>query len=272
MESISIFIVLGLALAGLAVVSALSWCVRRQHQKQKRIQGVMWVQALRSMLMHIQRHRGLSATVLGGEYALMAELTSAQHAVSRDLAHIALVGEWIKENPNWEAITAHWARLAGQFHRLDIRKNLDQHNRLIKSILVFIDDVSREHYLLTLQNDKTSWRYLLSVAEDLGQIRAVGLAYISSLEVGEASHRLRNTLQALMAEFSLEVEQVDFQQYLSVSNQQATQAFVEKYPKVLLLHADQCPLAQYYQAATDVMDGLYMQFDDEIMLIQRTLN
>ncbi|MDZ7924404.1 MAG: nitrate- and nitrite sensing domain-containing protein [Marinagarivorans sp.] len=271
MESISIFIVLGLALAGLAGVSALSWCVRRQHQKQKRIQGVMWVQALRSMLMHIQRHRGLSATVLGGEYALMAELTSAQHAVSRDLAHIALVGEWIKDNPNWEAITAHWARLAGQFHRLDIRKNLDQHNRLIKSILVFIDDVSREHYLLTL-NDNASWRYLLSVAEDLGQIRAVGLAYISSVEVGEASHRLRNMLQALMAEFSLEVERVDFQQYLSVSNRQATQAFVEKYPKVLLAHADQCPLAQYYQAATDVMDGLYVQFDDELMLIQRTLN
>ena len=272
MESVSILIVLGLALAGLMGASALSWCIRKQHQKQKRIQGVMWVQALRSMLMHIQRHRGLSATVLGGEYALMAELTSAQHAVSRDLAHIALVGDWIKDNPNWEAITAHWARLAGQFHRLDIRKNLDQHNRLIKSILVFIDDVSREHYLLTLQNDKASWRYLLSIAEDLGQIRAVGLAYISSLEVGEASHRLRNTLQALIAEFNFEVEQADFQQYLSPANQQITQSFIEQYPKVLLSQTDQCPLAQYYQAATDVMDGLYVQFDDEIMRIQRTLS
>jgi hypothetical protein len=92
------------------------------------------------------------------------------------------------------------------------------------------------------------------------------------LEVGEASHRLRNTLQALIAEFNLEVEQAEFQQYLSANNRELTQSFIEQYPKMLLAHADQCPLAQYYQAATDVMDGLYVQFDDEIMLIQRTLN
>jgi hypothetical protein len=273
MELVSVSVVFGALAAVIVVIVALFWCVRRQHHKQKRTQGIIWIQALRSMLMHIQRHRGLSATFLAGEHALVSELEASQRCVSRDLGHIALVGDWIKDNPHWEAITAHWARLAGQYQRLDVRKNLDQHNRLIKSILVFIDDVADEHFLTPVRGHaRASWRNLLSVAEDLGQIRAVGMAYIACLECGENSPRMRNSLQALVSEFEACLEQGAAELTLSKEEQQQARDFVHNYPLALLVNPASCPVTHYYQAATEVMDALYLHFDDELMQVQRTLS
>ena len=272
MGLVSVSVMFGALIAAIVALSALFWCIRRQHHKQKRTQGIIWIQALRSMLMHIQRHRGLSATFLAGEHALVAELEASQRCVSRDLGHIAVVGDWIKDNPNWEAITAHWARLAGQYQRLDVRKNLDQHNRLIKSILVFIDDVAEEHFLMPeAGHTRASWRNLLSVAEDIGQIRAVGMAYIACLECGENSPRLRNSLQALVAEFEASLEQDATDLALNKEQQQQAHDFVHNYPLALLANPASCPVPHYYQAATELMDALYLHFDDELMQVQRTL-
>ena len=267
MEPSLISLMFGIATVLVAGLSAGIWVVRRQHQRQKRAQGVIWLQALRSMLMHIQRHRGLSTTVLGGDMTLAPILEEAQRNVSRDLGHIALVGDWIKDNPNWEAITAHWARLAGQYQRLDVRKNLDQHNKLIHGILVFIDDVATEHYLTSVPLDQVSWRYLLSIAEQLGQIRAVGLAYIACIERSENAPRLRNSLQSLLAEFMVELEKPEFNEFIPQKQRDKILQFIVRFPEALLDNPRACPLKQYYQTATGVMDDLYLQFDEQLQLV-----
>ena len=254
----------GIIITLVVALSALVWCIRRQQHKQKRAQGVIWLQALRSMLMHIQRHRGLSTTVLGSDRGLSAELEDAQRSVSRDLAHIALVGDWIKNNPNWDAITAHWARLAGQYQRLDVRKNLDQHNRLIRSILVFIDDVAAEHFLSGLQVGEASWRSLLTLAEELGQVRAIGLAYIACVERGDNAPKLRNALQSQLAEFMLALEEAENKRPLPETYRKKLLHFITNYPEPLLRDSAACTLKAYYQHATGVMDELYLQFDDEL--------
>lgn len=254
----------GIIITLVVALSALVWCIRRQQHKQKRAQGVIWLQALRSMLMHIQRHRGLSTTVLGNDRGLSAELEDAQRSVSRDLAHIALVGDWIKNNPNWDAITAHWARLAGQYQRLDVRKNLDQHNRLIRSILVFIDDVAAEHFLIGLQVGEASWRSLLTLAEELGQVRAIGLAYIACVERGDNAPKLRNALQSQLGEFMLALEEVENKRPLPETYRKKLLQFITNYPEPLLRDSAACTLKTYYQHATGVMDELYLQFDDEL--------
>ncbi|BCD97293.1 hypothetical protein MARGE09_P1494 [Marinagarivorans cellulosilyticus] len=264
MEPSQISVVFGVVTLLVVVLAAVVWLVRRQHQKQKRAQGVIWLQALRSMLMHIQRHRGLTTTVLGGDVTLVGKLEEAQRNVSRDLGHIALVGDWIKDNPNWEAITAHWARLAGQYQRLDARKNLDQHNKLIKGILVFIDDVAIEHYLVGARLDDVSWRFVLAVVEQLGQIRAVGLAYIASLERSESAPRLRNALQVLMEEFSSTSTHAEYSRFLTDAHRHKIQQFLTAFPLALLENPKACPLQSYYQTATGVIDELYLQFDDQL--------
>lgn len=267
MEASLISLIFGVLTVIAAVLGASVWAVRRQHQRQKRAQGVIWLQAIRSMLMHIQRHRGLSTTILGGDMTLFPKLEEAQRNVSRDLGHIALVGDWIKDNPNWEAITAHWARLAGQYQRLDMRKNLDQHNKLIHGILVFIDDVATEHYLTNSQLEQVSWRYLLSIAEQLGQIRAVGLAYIACIERNENAPRLRNSLQSLLGEFMAELEKPEFNEFIPSKQRDKTLQFIVRFPEALLENPYACPLTQYYQTATGVMDDLYAQFDEELQLV-----
>ena len=253
------------------ILTAVVWTVRRQHQKQKRTQGIIWLQALRSMLMHIQRHRGLSTTVLGGDVSLFEELEESQRSVSRDLGHIALVGDWIKDNPNWEAITAHWARLAGQYNHLDTRKNLDQHNKLIRGILVFIDDVAIEHHLVDTRLDDVPWRYMLGVVEQLGQIRAVGLAYIASLARHENAPKLRTSLQVLMTEFAKTIDKPEFTRFLSEAHRQKIQHFLMCFPQALLENPETRPLQSYYQSATGVIDELYLQFDDQLKAVMHVL-
>lgn len=255
------------------VLFVLVWCVRRQQKKQKRAQGIIWLQALRSMLMHIQRHRALSTAMLGGDSTLALELEAAQNSISRDLGHVALVGDWIKDNPEWLAITAHWARLAGRYQQLNVNQNLDQHTKLISSVLVFIDDVAialhlqaprQEHRL----NVQTSWRYLLDLTEALGQLRAVGLAYIASFERGESAPRLRNTLQSHLAEVMLNIESLEFSRFIAKDQQEAIRQFIIRFPEALLKDPYSCPVKSYYQSATGVMDALYMQFDAELQQLQ----
>ena len=271
MESLQVSVVLCVVTLIVVILTAMVWMVRRQHQKQKRTQGIIWLQALRSMLMHIQRHRGLSTTVLGGDVSLFAALEESQRSVSRDLGHIALVGDWVKDNPNWEAITAHWARLAGQYHQLDARKNLDQHNKLIRGILVFIDDVAVEHHLVDTRLDDVPWRYVLGVVEQLGQIRAVGLAYIASIARSENAPKLRVSLQALMAELAENIDKPEFTRFLSETHRQKIQHFLMCFPQVLLENPEACPLQSYYQTATGVIDELYLQFDDQLKAVLRVV-
>ena len=220
------------------VLFVLVWCVKAQQKKQKRAQGIIWLQALRSMLMHIQRHRALTTAMLSGNNTLAIELEASQNSISRDLAHIALVGDWIKDNPEWLAITAHWARLAGRYQQLNVSQNLDQHTKLIKGVLVFIDDVAialnlqaprQEHRL----NVQTSWRYLLNLTEALGQLRAVGLAYIASFERGESAPRLRNTLQLYLTELEQNIEGDDFSRFIAKEQQEAIRQFITRYPQTL---------------------------------------
>lgn len=275
MESTHLVMILSVLVAIFLVLLVLVGSVRHQQKKQKRAQGITGLQVLRSMLMHIQRHRGLSTAVLGGDTVLLAELEATQNHITRDLGHIALVGQWIKDNPDWQAITAHWARLAGRYPHLNISQNLDQHTKLIKSVLVFIDEVAITLYLQAPRQEhklqvQTSWRYLLDLTEALGQLRAVGLAYITSLERGEHAPRLRNILQVQLAQFMLNINSDDFKRFTAKAQQDEIHQFIARFPEALLKDPQSCPIKSYYQSATGVMDALYMQFDNELQRLQAT--
>jgi hypothetical protein len=269
-----------LFIAGASILMAMglivvTWKIQGERLKQKRTQGILCIQALRAMLMHIQQHRGLSTTVIGGVGNLLSSLAEVQRTVSRDLGHISLISDWIKDNPNWQAVTAHWARLAGNYQRLDIRKNLDQHNRLVRGILVFIDEVAEAHFLSGLSGSPTnsvSWRYLLGITEDLGQIRAVGLAYIAATESGDGAPRLRNTLQALVAEFLITLNQLEFARLIPQALQEKILQFIVRFPEALLDNPKFCMVNQYYEAATEVVDDLYLIFDSEMKNVLITLS
>ncbi len=257
----------GCLCVGLLMGVALLVYWRRQSRLQQRAEGVIWVQALGTMLRHLQRHRGLSSSLLAGDTQLAAELLAAQQAIGSDIAKMARVGLWIEDNVHWEAICAHWAKLASQPSRLDVFQNLDQHNRLIKSILVLVDDVAESNHLATLSAN--GWRPLLALTEELGQIRALGLAYLGSVENGQPSHRLRNTLYALVNDLMAALED-DASSALATEVRKQVLAFLHHCPKCVLNDNETFSLQSYYQEATRLIDDLYSQVDTALQRLLLT--
>lgn len=247
---------------------------RHRAARQQQEQGVIWLQAMRMLLTHIQRHRGLSSGVLSGDKTLKATLDETQQQVSRDFDHIAKVGDWVKQHPGWQSITQHWARLAGNVYGLAPARAIDQHNRLIKNILVFVDDIAGAHHLTSLGGARANiWRELLTLAEYVGQARAIGTALSASGDrLGSAGFaQARRDLQSIHAAIMATLEAPRCRNNLDAANLQSILDFLSYVDTHLLQDGPEISSREYYKAATQTLDRLYERFDEELAKVGRRL-
>lgn len=242
--------------------------LRRQIICRQQLQGVRWLQSMRILLAHIQKHRGLAAGVMSGERALLSQLEEVQQLISRDLLHIADVGDWVKDNVHWLAVTAHWARLAGRLHSMGLLNAIDQHNRLIKNILVFIDDIAAEHYLTKdVRGAPNNWRELLAAAESVGQARALGTALTAGGRYFEFALKTRAELIQVMLNLQEMLEKMD----LPHAQQQAVHELLS-YIKTHILVNEQSSAADFFARATLCLDSILLAFDEELSRVQQRLS
>lgn len=258
----------------LVVVAVVITVVRHQAARQQQAQGVIWLQAMRLLITHIQRHRGLSSGVLSGDRSLQGKMEEVRLQVSRDFEQIGGVGEWIKQHESWQTITQHWARLAGNISHLSIAGNMDQHNRLIKNVLAFVDDIAVQHHLDTGTHAKTNiWRDLLTLAEYIGQIRALGTVIASN--IGEWDDpllsRTRLDIQGLGQDLITALEAPRCRAGLDGDNLQRILDFLSYVDQQLLRDGPLIPAAEFYGVATSVLDRLYERFDEELARVNRRL-
>lgn len=248
--------------------------LRHQAARQQQAQGVMWLQAMRMLITHIQRHRGLSSGVLSGDRSLQSKLEEARLQVSRDFEQISGVGEWVKHHEGWHSITQHWARLAGNFHQLAVGRNLDQHNRLIKNILVFVDEIAITHHLHITSNLRANiWRDLLTLAEYIGQVRALGTALAASAGDWDdmVVSRTRQDLQGLNQEIISTLETPRCRLGLDGENLQRILDFLAYVDMQLLREGPLVPATDFYAVATQTLDRLFERFDEELAQVNRRL-
>lgn len=248
--------------------------LRHQAARQQQAQGVMWLQAMRMLITHIQRHRGLSSGVLSGDRSLQVKLEEARLQVSRDFEQIGGVGEWVKHHEGWHSITQHWARLAGNYLQLSVGRNLDQHNRLIKNILVFVDEIAIAHHLHVTSNLRANiWRDLLTLAEYIGQVRALGTALAASGGEWDDTvvSRTRQDLQGLNQEIINTLEAPRCRLGLDGENLQRILDFLAYVDTQLLGEGPLVPATDFYAAATKTLDRLFERFDDELAQVNRRL-
>src|SRR5688572_11246521 len=248
--------------------------LRHQSARQQQAQGVLWLQAMRMLITHIQRHRGLSSGVLGGDRSLQGKLEEVRLQVSRDFEQIGSVGDWVKHHQGWQSVTQHWARLAGNLHQLSVGRNLDQHNRLIKNILVFVDEIAVVHHLHMASSLRTNiWRDLLTLAEYVGQVRALGTALAAS--GGEwddvVVSRARQDLQSLNQEIISTLEAPRCRLGLDGDNLQRILDFLSCVDMQLLREGALVSATDFYAAATQTLDRLFERFDEELALVNRRL-
>lgn len=248
---------------------------RHYMARHKQAQGVLWLQAMRTLVTHIQRHRGLSAGYLSGMTTLKEDVESVQRQVSQDFEQISSVGEWIREHPEWQSITQHWARLAGNLANLPAARSMDQHTRLIKNILTLVDEIAAQHYLGVQTAPRLgSWRDLLALAELIGQVRAVGTAICAQHEHWE-THFFNGAAKDLL---SLTQEVFATLETPRCRHSLSPQLFQEVLD--LLAYVDTYVLSEgplisapvFYQRVTETIDVLYTQFDSALTAVNRRAN
>jgi Nitrate and nitrite sensing len=242
--------------------------LRRQLICRQQLQGVRWLQAMRILLTHIQKHRGLSAGVISGDRSLLPQLEEVQQLISRDLVHIAGVGDWVKDNVNWLAVTAHWARLAGRLNNTGLFNSIDQHNRLIKNILVFIDDIALEHYLTKdVRGAPNNWRELLVAAESVGQVRALGTALTAGGKYFEFALKTRAELIQVM----LSLQELLEKTHLPPEQQHAVSELLT-YIKTRILVTEHASAGDFFSRATECLDSIFLAFDTELTRVHLKLS
>lgn len=235
---------------------------RRREEKLFRI-GIMYLKSLRTLLTHIQQHRGLTNSYLSGNSKAEADIERLEVLLKKEISDVESVDGWITENSKWESILDHWSRLNASYKNSEQESNLKQHNYLIANLLYLIDDLAYAHHLGKLglvEATDTDWRNLLFIAEYIGQARALGMGaasrgYCSSVLRIQLNH-LRVKIAASINSSWSEAAQRDFRQLLKVIEDQ------------IIIENPSISPADYFKLATDCIEHVLREFDRQIETIQ----
>ncbi|NHN37991.1 hypothetical protein G8764_11840 [Pseudomaricurvus alcaniphilus] len=261
-DTVSLILLLG---GGLVLGAGFSLLIRyqRQARRQRQALGLRLLSGLRILLALVQQHRGLTNGYLNGSRELLAEIETVEHDVSRNFADIARIDPVLEGDDRWQGITQHWARLAGNYKRLESGYNLNQHNQLIKNVLLLIDAVAKRCELLLLRNQHQQplhlyWRELLAVAEFIGQARAIGTGVAAACHCDRVSRRRLNDLCAKIRESSVRLQ---LQNGTADSSSSDIKQLLKCIDEQILTELPSISAPAYFALATQAIDSLLNQFD-----------
>jgi len=259
-----LFIFIFMLVPGAALVIAIiNLAKNRSREEQLFKQGILYLKNLRTLLMHIQQHRGLTNGYLSGNLQAEAEIERLEVLLKKEIADVEKVGDWITNNSKWESILDHWSRLNASYKKAEQESNLKQHNYLIANLLYLIDDLAYAHHLGKLglvDATDTDWRNLLFIAEYIGQARALGVGAVSR---GNCSSVLRIQLKHLRVKIAASVnnnwgERVlqDFHHLLQVIEEQ------------VVVDSPSISPSEYFGLATTCIEHVLREFDRQVDTIQ----
>jgi len=258
------FIFIFIVVPGIALFTAIYGVIKRKRSEEALFRcGIVYLKRLRTLLMYIQQHRGLTSSFLSGNLSAVDDIQKIESLVAREIAALNAINGWIKDNTKWGSITDHWFRINSHYRTVEAEVNLKQHNTLIANLLYLIDDLAYAHHLGKLgliEATDTDWRNLLFIAEYIGQARALGIGAVSK---GYCSSVLRIQLNHLIVKIEAninpawpETTQQDFHHLISVIE---IEVIVDK-PTILP--------ADYFKLATACIEHVLTEFDRQVEKIQ----
>jgi len=225
--------------------------------------GILYLKNMRSLLMYIQQHRGLSNSYLNGNLKAEIDIERLEILIEKEIVDISAIEGWISINSKWESIVDHWGRIHARYKNIDAEMNLKQHNLLIANLLYFIDDLAYVHHLGQLgviDATDTDWRNLLFMAEYIGQVRALGMG---ALTKGYCSSVLRIQLNHLKGKIAsninpnwAELIKSDFAHLLQIIEAQ------------VMIDAPTITPAEYFTLATGCIEHVLLEFDRQVDKMQ----
>lgn len=262
-----LFISLIISTAAVITVILISIIVKKWHLKKiKNLQfkGLSRLQSFREILTNIQKHRELSSDYLYGDYSLLDTTQHLQTVVMRNIQSISHLAEDLESDPNWNNITQHWAKLSANFSQNTADNNLEQHSKLIQSILHLIDKNAKNYRIIDTNNHKTlelNWKQSINIAEYVDQIRTIGKRVISTGSCDSTTHYQLSILQEKIQKSS------DLASTRATINEQQRplQELLDCIDHQLLGNVASISSNQYYQLCTTVIDTLNTQYDESVM-------
>ncbi len=259
---VSLVVILLLLPVGFLIFIAVS--IRHSKRQRERLfsQGIQYIKPLRVLLTYVQRHRGMTTAIINGDLQAQAEIDTIATEVNKTLQQIESFGSWMNHNTKWMSLVDHWERLSKAYEQADTDNNFRQHNILIANILYLIEDVADDHYLLKKSgtNTDTDWRHLLSIAEYIGQARALGMGVAIK---GECTNVLRVQLNHLRHKIACNIEpswpekaRSDILYLLYCID---TKLVIDK-PNIAAM--------EYFNVATRCIEHVLEQFDQQIDQLQ----
>lgn len=262
-------LVLAMLAAGVLVVVFLN-----RQQKQRQLLGIQWLQALRFLLMHVQKHRGLSAAFISGNRDVEHELSSLKHQISKDIDAVAGLGEWISSHEDWLGITQHWARLGGGSEALAFSKSFSQHCKLIANILALMDTVAEHHNIrhtgINRQN-YVLWHEFLWVGELIGQCRALGVRILALRTESQQLVKHKKQIEKALRDVSHLLDHPFPKTRVSAEEVARIHSFIEFVKHNLIEHSGMISANEYFNQATQTIAVIYECFDREIQMLHRKI-
>lgn len=236
---------------------------RKKHQVTLLFsRGIEYIKRLRSLLTLVQQHRGLTTGLINGNLSVKPEIEKIALNIKKTIDDLNLTDNWMSNNVEWSSLVDHWTRVGVGYLQGDADKNFKQHNILIANLLYLIDDVADAHHLSKMTGDSmdTDWRYLLSIAEYIGQARALGTGVAAKGECSSVLriqlNHLRNKIASSMDSSWPDNSRVEIQQLLFCIE---TQLIVER-PSI--------QAGDYFKLATRCIEHVLEQFDRQIERLQ----
>lgn len=204
--SISYISAITIVVVLLAGVLFLSWRVKlkaRLEYAQAR-DLLNEIGSLKSLLLMVQRHRGLSSGYLNGDTSLKPAVANIAIEINKIWSALDQRYPDLKNDALCEGIREHWQRLETKWPDQEANNNIEQHNRLILNLLYFIENEAEKSAAVVRIGRQYGcdviWKELLETIEAIGQTRAIGTGIVAS---GHSSAVERIRLKFLLEKVDL---------------------------------------------------------------------
>ena len=260
---------------------------------KRQIIGVEYNIAVRTLIQHIQQHRGLTSGYLGGKKELKDRIDQKQIEIQ---GYIEIIdkkdkkdGKLLRSSDKWEEIKKEWLVLHKEIDSIPLKQAVTRHTELIAELLTFNAHVADTSQLV-LQEDLDQY-YLVDIivsklpkaAEAMGQARAVGAGALAKKSVNDEERMkllyLTQSISALLLEANRGTEIVydknlQAKQRLQEMKDKAfksSEALVEIVERqilgatVITLDAD-----EYYNFSTETINDVYALLNAESNILEET--
>lgn len=265
-------------ISAMAVLIAIAlYVLQKQHAKvlrHKQMQGFLVLTQLRSLLTHVQQHRGISNGWLNGDDSLTQRLRSLAKQVTADIDHIhqqfpdATKQSQKQAVPRWESITTHWPRLTQNTSNLTTANNLEQHNKLILNILYFIDDIAEHYQIYKLtdaqdQSQRHDWLNLLFTAESIGQIRAIG--------TGVAAGKTCSSVERIRLNYLCHSLQQSIEDGIDSASSEAMKTLIITIESDITIAQPNISAEHFFSLASQCIELVFKEFDRQSQQFEQQL-